>query len=134
MVELPEWARAVLSLLVTPGVVGFLLVRWLNRRDKREEQAEKEASEALKKEKDAAASKLDQVLVLVQKLEDQMQSLALRLQAADQLGNQLKGAIEKVEQRVEGQGADHKARLQALEALTQRLDERTRDVRKSRRG
>lgn len=104
---------------------GGLLLRALVEPARREKQAESDKAEALKKEKSEAASKLDQVLALVQKL-DQMQSLALRLQAADQLSHQLKGAIDKVEERVDGQGADHKARLQALEALTQRLDERTR--------
>lgn len=128
MGEVPAWGLGVVALLLTfgPGVAAFFFVRWLNRRDAREKQAESDKAEALKKEKSEAASKLDQVLALVQKLEDQMQSLALRLQAADQLSHQLKGAIDKVEERVDGQGADHKARLQALEALTQRLDERTR--------
>jgi len=136
MADLPAWALGVVALLVTfgPGGTAFFFVRWMNRRDRAEEQQRHAESERVKKEKEAADQKIDRVLSLVEKLEDQMRDLSLRLRDADNVANQVKGMLEKVEDRVDGQGADHKARLAQLEEKVARLDERTRnEPRPSRR-
>jgi hypothetical protein len=118
------WALGVAALLTTfgPGVAAFMLTRWLKRKD---------SDEAALKE--AEAEKLDQVLGITKRLETELNGLTQRLALSDALQNQMKGALEKVEERINGLGTNYGKRIADLEALAQRLDERTRDARKGRR-
>lgn len=114
----PAWVLGLGVLFSTfgPGVAAFFFTRWLKRQD--------EAAASAKK---AEAEKLDQVLGIAQRLETEVQGLSQRLALSDALQNQLKGSLEKVEERINGIGNTYGRRLGDLEAKVERLDERTRN-------
>lgn len=119
----PTWL-AVLTVLMTfgPGAAAFLFARWLKQKDTVELEA-----------KEAETEKLDQVLAITKRLEAEVNGLSQRLALSDALQNQMKGALEKVEERINGLGSNYSKRLADIEALTQRLDERTRNEPNPRR-
>lgn len=123
MGEVPAWGFGVVALLLTfgPGVAAFFFARWLSKRDK--------ADEALK---NAETEKLDQVLAISRKLETDVSSLSNRLSLSDAVQNQMKGALEKVEERINGITANYGRRLGELEESLARIDERTRDTKRRR--
>lgn len=114
----PAWVLGLGVLFSTfgPGVAAFFFTRWLKQKDDVE-----------KKAKDTEAGKLDEVLTGVKKLENDFHELKNRLSASDALQNQLKGAQEKIEERLNGIGTTYGRRLGDLEAKVERLDERTRN-------
>lgn len=121
---LPAWAIGVVALLMTfgPGAAAFFFARWLKQKDAVELEA-----------KQAETEKLDQVLAITKRLEAEVNGLSQRLALSDALQNQMKGALEKVEERINGLGSNYGKRVADLEALTQRLDERTRNEPNPRR-
>jgi SMC interacting uncharacterized protein involved in chromosome segregation len=123
LAELPSWVGGAVALVVTfgPAAAAFFLTRWLKKKDQTELEA-----------KQAEARKLDQVLGITQRLEHELNGLTQRLALSDALQNQMKGALEKVEERINGLGSNYGKRLADLEALAQRLDERTRESRRRR--
>jgi hypothetical protein len=120
-VSVPPWALGVVVLLTTfgPGAAAFFFTRWLKRQD-----AMGAALKAVETEK------LDQVLGIAKRLENEVSGLSHRLSLSDALQNQMKGALDKVEERINGIGQTYGRRLGELEALVQRLDERTRERRR----
>lgn len=113
----PMWL-AILSVLMTfgPGVAAFFFARWLKQKDAAEQ-----------KTKDGEAAKLDEVLSGVKKLEGDFNWLSNRLAASDALQNQLRGAQDKIEERLNGISSTYGRRLGDVEAKLERLDERTRN-------
>lgn len=127
--SVPTWAIGVLVLLVTfgPGVASFFFVRWLRRKDEAEKEAKAAEAQAAKEAKEREEKKLDDVLSGVKKIERDFFEHKERFSASDQLQNQLKGSLEKVEERINGIGNTYGRRLGDLEAKVERLDERTRN-------
>lgn len=123
MNDLPSWALGLVAFLTTfgPGAAAFLFARWWSKRDK--------ADEALKL---AETEKLDQVLAISRKLESDVSSLSNRLSLSDALQNQLKGSLEKVEERINGITSNYGRRLGEIEEQLARIDERTRDAKRRR--
>jgi chromosome segregation ATPase len=119
------WTLGALALLTTfgPGAAAFFFTRWLKGKDAAEAEA-----------KAAETEKLDQVLAITKRLEAEVNGLSQRLALSDALQNQMKGALEKVEERINGLGNNYGKRVADLEALTQRLDERTRSEPRRPRG
>jgi hypothetical protein len=124
-VAVPSWAVGLVVLVTTfgPGAAAVFFTRWLKRQDS--------LAAALKS---VETEKLDQVLGIAKRLETEVGSLTHRLSISDALQNQLKGNLDKVEERINGIGSTYGRRLGELEALIQRLDERTREWTRSRRG
>jgi hypothetical protein len=120
-VSMPPWALGLLAVLTTfgPGAAAFFFTRWLKRQDA--------LGAALK---EAETAKLDEVLGIAKRLESEVSGLSHRLSLSDALQNQMKGALDKVEERINGIGQTYGRRLGDLEALVQRLDERTRERRR----
>jgi hypothetical protein len=120
-ISMPPWALGLLAVLTTfgPGGAALFFTRWLKRQDA--------LGAALK---EAETAKLDEVLGIAKRLESEVSGLSHRLSLSDALQNQMKGALDKVEERINGIGQTYGRRLGDLEALVQRLDERTRERRR----
>lgn len=122
-IAIPPWALGVVVLLTTfgPGAAAFFFMRWIKKQD--------QLGAALK---EAETEKLDQVLAISKRLESDVSGLTHRLSMSDALQNQLKGSLDKVEERINGIGQTYGRRLGEIEALVQRLDERTKESRRRR--
>ena len=97
-------ALVVLAVLFGPKLVTWLGARFVSKADDAEKRAVAERDE---REKNMAA-KLDTIATAIGELKSDAQADRLRAE-------QLRGAVEKIEARIDGVANNHRPRLEALE-------------------